>query len=36
VALSPVAGRVWIFRERLAHAPAGASRDRWFLQGLYA
>jgi len=36
VALSPVAGRIWIFRERLAHAPAGASRDRWFLQGLYA
>ncbi|MES2608590.1 MAG: DNA polymerase Y family protein [Pseudomonadota bacterium] len=36
VALSPAAGRVWIFRERLAHAPAGASRDRWFLQGLYA
>lgn len=36
VALSPGAGRVWIFRERLAHAPAGASRDRWFLQGLYA
>ncbi len=36
VALSPAAGRVWIFRERLVHAPAGASRDRWFLQGLYA
>ena len=36
VALSPVAGRIWIYRERLAHAPAGASRDRWFLQGLYA
>lgn len=36
VALSPGAGRVWIFRERLAYAPAGASRDRWFLQGLYA
>ena len=36
VALSPAAGRIWIFRERLAHAPAGASRDRWFLQGLYA
>ncbi|MGV3681640.1 MAG: DNA polymerase Y family protein [Acidovorax sp.] len=36
VALSPVAGRVWIYRERLAHRPAGESRDRWFLQGLYA
>lgn len=36
VALSPEAGRVWIFRERLAHRPAGESRDRWFLQGLYA
>lgn len=36
VALSAAAGRIWIYRERLAHAPAGASRDRWFLQGLYA
>lgn len=36
VASSPGAGRVWVFRERLAHALPGASRDRWFLQGLYA
>lgn len=36
VAVSPGAGRVWVFRERLVHAPPGASGYRWFLQGLYA
>ncbi|EJE51236.1 hypothetical protein PMI14_04076 [Acidovorax sp. CF316] len=36
VAVSPGAGRVWVFRERPVHALPATSADHWFLQGLYA